>query len=84
MSVEVKFLIPKDGQVVRDPNSKQILPVSGLEKPWTGPEGRYWRRRANDGSVIVLEERPKVMDEKISTEALSESILSAQITGGEK
>jgi hypothetical protein len=65
MSAEVKFLIPSNGQIVRDPMSKQILPVEGMVKPWIGPEGRYWRRRANDGSVIVLDERPKVMDEKI-------------------
>ena len=61
MSAEVKFIVPKDGQIVRDPISKQALPVEGLEKPWIGPEGRYWRRREIDGSISVFENNPKIM-----------------------
>ena len=50
MSNETKFLVPKAGLLIRDPVSKNILPAEGAVKPWIGPEGRYWRRRVNDGS----------------------------------
>ncbi len=50
MSNETKFLVPKAGLLIRDPVSKNILPAEGAMKPWIGPEGRYWRRRVNDGS----------------------------------
>jgi len=50
MGSETKFLVPKEGLLIRDPVSKNILPPEGAVKPWIGPEGRYWRRRVNDGS----------------------------------
>lgn len=55
MDVEEKFLIPLKGLLLRDPRSKSVLPAEGAVKPWTGPEGRYWRRRVNDGSCIIGE-----------------------------
>jgi hypothetical protein len=53
MGAEEKFLIPCPGQKVRDPMSMNILPEAGAVKSWIGPEGRYWRRRVNDGSVVI-------------------------------
>lgn len=60
MSAEVKFLIPKPGLIVRDPRTKVPLLPEGEMKDWIGPEGRYWRRRANDGDITVLDEKPAV------------------------
>ncbi len=47
----VKYLVPLSGLRVLDPIDKQPLPGKGMIKPWTGVEGRYWRRRFKDGSV---------------------------------
>lgn len=48
-----KWLVPKDGVLVRDPVTKAPLPKQGMLKPWTGPCGRYWRRRVNCGDAII-------------------------------
>jgi len=48
-----ELLIPGKGLLVRDPVTKDILPESGEVKPLIGSEGRYWRRRINDGSVTI-------------------------------
>ncbi len=58
MAAEHKFIIPKDGVNIRDPLSKEIIPKEGLYVPWTGPHGRFWRRRENDGSITVYDEKP--------------------------
>ena len=79
MSAEVKFIIPKDGQIVRDPISKQALPIEGLEKPWIGPEGRYWRRREIDGSIQVFENNYYINKHKHSS--LFRSFVRYRITG---
>jgi len=39
--------------LVRDPRSMKPLPESGGVKPWVGPQGRYWRRKVAEGSVII-------------------------------
>lgn len=60
MSIEFKFLIPTHkGSIVRDPISKDILPEEGVNKPWTGPMGRYWKRRVKDGSVYIGNQKTK-------------------------
>jgi hypothetical protein len=50
---DTEILIPSEGLVVRDPISMELLPITGEVKPLIGPEGRYWRRRLRDGSVII-------------------------------
>lgn len=64
MTVYDRWAIPKKGLVVRDPRTKAVLPPEGMLKPWTGPEGRYWRRREKCGD-ITLGEPPKVKIEKV-------------------
>ena len=60
MKVGTAFLIPKKGLMVRDPRTKEPLPATGTIKPLIGgPEGRYWRRRIRDGSVIVGKSKEK-------------------------
>lgn len=62
MRVTEKFLKPSSPDlIVRDPgNFKLILPVDGAVKPWVGPQGRYWRRRVNDGTVLVSQPKKEV------------------------
>lgn len=45
-----KFLKPVNGLVVRDPESKEILPVDGSVVAMNS----YWRRRVQDGSVTEV------------------------------
>lgn len=58
MGAETRFVIPKTDSIVRDPRTKTPLPIDGAIVPWIGPEGRYWRRREMDGSIIVFAEKP--------------------------
>ncbi len=48
------FLIPGEGLLVRDPNTKEPLPAEGQIKTLVGPEGRYWRRRLKDRTVAAV------------------------------
>ena len=43
------YLKPKEGALVRNPKSMQILPEVGTYVEYNS----YWRRRVKDGSVIV-------------------------------
>jgi len=47
------LLIPIEGVLVRDPVTGAPLQAAGELKPLIGKEGRYWRRRIKDGTVIV-------------------------------
>ena len=48
MSPERKFLKPKAGLKVRDPEHNNHLPEAGLEVPMNP----YWTRRLNSGDVV--------------------------------
>lgn len=48
------FIIPNKDAMVRDPITRALLPVAGKAVTLLGGEGRYWRRRINSGSVIVI------------------------------
>jgi len=54
-----KFLIPKKNILVRDPVTKEALPVKGAIKVWS----RYWRRRVKCGDCIIGQS-PKVKKRK--------------------
>jgi hypothetical protein len=58
MSAEVKWAVPKADTIIRDPRTKAILPPVGGFVPWIGPEGRYWRRREREGSIIIFNDKP--------------------------
>lgn len=58
MSAETKWAIPKADTIVRDPRTKVIVPADGMYIPWIGPEGRYWRRREKDGSIMIMNDKP--------------------------
>ena len=67
-----KWVIPRRDLLVRDPRTKTPLPIIGCYKPWTGPEGRYWRRRLICGDISLGEAPlaiPKV--EKVEKEKKS-------------
>ena len=58
MANETKFVVPRLGCRIRYPKSPHtILLDSGDVVPWIGPEGRFWRRRNNDGSIDVYEDK---------------------------
>ena len=54
------FLIPQKGLLVRDPVNFTPLAENGEMKPWVGREGRYWRRRVNDGTVTIKKPVAKI------------------------
>lgn len=56
MDAAFKKVKPKEGVVVRFPRSYTIMPLEGGMVPWTGADGRYWRRRVNSGDVFIVEE----------------------------
>jgi len=51
--MEAAILIPVNGAKVRDPKTRNYLLGAGELKTLIGPEGRYWRRRLNDTSVMI-------------------------------
>jgi len=53
MKEHMVFLVPKFNLLVRDPITKAIMLPEGEEKPLFGKEGRYWRRRINEGCVEI-------------------------------
>jgi hypothetical protein len=48
------FIVPAKGKLLRNPESKEIIPDSGSIVPKIGPEGRYWRRRINQGDAVEV------------------------------
>jgi len=61
-----KYLIPKEGLIVRDPKSFTPLPEDGLLVDWNGNAGRYWRKRVKQGDCIELKEKEIKLPETIS------------------
>lgn len=48
-----KYVKPKyEDLIVRDPLQLTPLPKDGAWVPWVGREGKYWRRRYTEGSII--------------------------------
>lgn len=64
MDAEFRFVKPKEGQLVRFPGTMVVLPEDGAVVPWVGPEGRYWRRRVNDGDVYITQKKEKEVERK--------------------
>ena len=57
-----KFVKPLKGLIVRDPLQLTPLPEEGMWVAWSGRQGRYWRRRLNDGSIVICDP-PKIKNE---------------------
>ncbi len=51
---EVLYVKPQIGLTVRHPKNKTPVPLEGMLIELSGSEGNYWRRRINDGSLIVV------------------------------
>jgi hypothetical protein len=47
------FVKPIAGALIRDPQTLTPLPEGGAEVTLDGEEGKFWRRRLTDGSVIA-------------------------------
>lgn len=56
VKMDAAILIPIKGAKVRDPKTMNYLLEDGELKPLIGPEGRYWRRRIKDRSVMIKPE----------------------------
>jgi len=50
-----RFLKPTKGRLVRDPRTLEPLSDKGQLKNWFGGEGRYWRRRVNQGDCVIVD-----------------------------
>lgn len=50
---KTEFLIPLNGLLVRDPVTYNPLAAKGEWKPLVGKEGKFWRRRLKDVSVVI-------------------------------
>jgi len=61
--MQVAFLIPNKGAIVRDPKTKEPLPIEGKMLSLLGSEGRYWRRRIRDKSVKIG--APSIVQKKV-------------------
>ena len=62
---EEKFLIPRKGLIVRDPETKDIMPESGMLVPWYGRKGTYYRRRVQCNDCKIIENDIKLSKKKI-------------------
>lgn len=60
--MEIRFLKPVPGVKIRDPRTKDFLPIDGRRVEMSV----YWNRRIQDGTVIAEETAPKI--EKTATE----------------
>lgn len=49
------FVKPLEGLLVRIPGTRVPLPQAGTWVFLVGSEGNFWRRRLNDGTVVVGE-----------------------------
>lgn len=52
------YIKPKAGLIIRDPDTYEILPPAGAEKP----QSSYWLRHLQSGDVVLVEstaETPK-------------------------
>lgn len=69
MNATKRYLVPAtEGLLVRDPLTHDFLPANGAMKSWTGPAGRYWRRRVKCGDCVIYWGRPPVVRKKHKTE----------------
>lgn len=50
------------GGMVRDPLQRTVLPENGAWVAWVGKDGKYWRRRLNDGSIVICNP-PEIKEE---------------------
>lgn len=69
-----KFVKPVGEAFVRDPRTKAVMPKEGMTVPWTGPIGRFYRRRLRDGSIEIVE------PVKTSTSRYSRSKTTEEVT----
>jgi hypothetical protein len=66
-----KYVVPKEGLLVRHPVTKTPLPPAGAEVEWQGREGTYWKRRVKDGSVTIS--APAIVKTTVPAEATAEA-----------
>jgi hypothetical protein len=77
-----KFLVPKEGVIVRDPGNYNPLPVDGALVDWNGNAGRFWRRRVRCGDASIKEVEIEVIEEE--EEEAAEPLPSKRNRGNRK
>jgi len=65
------FLVPVKGGLIRIPNTKQIMPETGMLVELNS----FWSRRIKDGSVLVFEKKSFVdkLDRREEMKKIKES-----------
>lgn len=53
---------PREGLIVRDPETHALLRADGERKP----RSRYWLRRVNEGSCVVVDSIASTRDDEES------------------
>ena len=61
----MKYVIPKQGGKIRMPDTMGFIPSEGMAVELKGGLGKYLRRRINDGSLILYNEKPTAKTEKL-------------------
>ena len=51
------FVVPREGVLVRHPDSKQPVAADGELVSLAGALGRYWRRRIGCGDLIIKSQK---------------------------
>jgi hypothetical protein len=46
------WIKPREGDVIRDPETGRALPAEGAEVIWNS----WWQRRLNDGDIVMTTE----------------------------
>lgn len=60
-----EFIKPSQKNIIiRDPITRSPLSTEGEWKTLHGREGVFWRRRLNDGSAVVVEQKKQHDSEK--------------------
>jgi hypothetical protein len=75
-----KYLIPKEGLLVRDPVSFTPLPKDGMFVDWNGNAGRFWRRRVKQGDCSIG--KPKEQEEQLTIDESKPETTSNRRTRG--
>lgn len=57
------YVKPLKGLLVRIPVTKVVIPAKGMQVTLSGTEGKYWRRRIKDGSLIISVKPKEVVNE---------------------
>jgi hypothetical protein len=56
-----KFIKPRKGLIVRNPINFEIMPEKGMEVPWFGVEGTFYKRRVKCGDCAIVTNKKTIL-----------------------